>query len=74
METQDDLQRELNAGVARNRRSGKNELVARLTASERPSGGDVTKLLDRILRRHEELGPPDVSEATLRDLRDDGRP
>lgn len=70
----EDVHRELKEAAARNHRSLNGEILARLTASVRPGGGDVAVLLARIRRRHEELGPIDVSEATLRELRDDGRP
>ena len=66
----DDVHRELKAAAARLN----GEILARLTASVRPDTGDVTVLLERIRRRHEALGSLDLSEATLRDLRNAGRP
>ncbi|MCY3914078.1 MAG: Arc family DNA-binding protein [Chloroflexi bacterium] len=69
----DDLHRELKAAAARNHRSLNGEILARLTASVRPGTADVTALLARIRQRRETLGPIDLSEATLRELRNAGR-
>lgn len=44
-----------------------------LTSQLRPGPVDPEALLQRIRRRHEELGPVDLDEATLRRLRDEGR-
>ena len=68
----DDVHRELKAAAARNHRSLNGEILARLTASVRP--GDVATLLERIRQRHEAVGPLDLTEAALRDLRNAGRP
>lgn len=73
METRGDMQHQLKA-AGRNNRSLNRERLARLTASVRPGADAVEALLARIRRRHRDLGPLDVSEATLRDLRDEGRP
>ena len=59
---------------ARNSGRRSDEVQRRFLALVRPSASAVTALLTRIRRRHEALGPIDLSEATLRDLRDDGRP
>ena len=49
-------------------------IAARSIAFARPDRRDANALLERIRRRHEELGPMDVSEAALRKLRNEGRP
>lgn len=49
-------------------------IAARSIAFARPDGRDANALLERIRRRHEALGPMDLSEATLRKLHNDGRP
>ena len=50
------------------------EIAARSTVAVRPGAGDVAALLERIRRRHVAVRSLDLSEATLRKLRDDGRP
>ena len=72
MESRGDLHRWLKAG--RNNRSLNRERLTRLTASMRQGAGDVESLLARIRRRHRDLGPLDLSDAALRELRDDSRP
>ena len=73
MEARGDMHHQLKP-AGRNNRSLNRERLARLTASVRPGAGDVEALLARIRRRHRNLGPLDLSEAKLRELRDDGRP
>ena len=49
------------------------EAVTRLTKPVRPEPVDPQALLEQIRRRHESLGPIDLSEETIRELRDEGR-
>ena len=70
----DDLHQELKAAAERNHRSLNGEILARLAASVRPSSMNVDELLDRIRRRHVAIGSIDLGEATLRELRNAGRP
>lgn len=67
------LHRELKSAARRNHRSLNGEILARLTASVRPGPVDPEALLERIRDRHEELGPVNLDEATLRSLREEGR-
>ena len=66
------LHRELKSSARRNHRSL--EILARLTESVSPEPVDPQALLDRIRQRNETLGPIDLSEDTLREMRDTGRP
>ena len=68
------LHRELKAAAKRNHRSLNGEILARLSASLRPTPVDAAGLLDRIERRHRTLGPLDLDEAVLRRLRSEGPP
>ena len=70
----DDLHQELKSAAERNHRSLNGEILARLTASMRPSSVNVDELLDRIGRRRTTIGPIDLSETALRELRNAGRP
>lgn len=69
----DELHLELKAAAERNHRSLNGEIVARLAASVRTAPVDAITLLERIQRRHRTLGPVELGEATLRDLRDEGQ-
>ena len=69
----DELHLELKAAAERNHRSLNGEIVARLAASVRTAPVDAITLVERIQRRHRTLGPVELGEATLRDLRDEGR-
>ena len=73
METRGEMQRRLKA-AARNHRNVNRERLTRLKALVRPDADAVAALLARIRRRHKALGPVDLSEETLRELRGDGRP
>ena len=68
------LHRELKSSAKRNHRSLNREILARLTESVSPEPVDPQALLDRIRQRNETLGPVDLSEDTLREMRDTGRP
>ena len=70
----DHVHRELKAAAARNHRSLNGEILARLTASVCPAPVDAQALLDRIARRHEGLGPIDLGEPALQEMRNAGRP
>ena len=70
----DPLHRELKLSASRNHRSLNGEILARLTESVSPEPVDPQALLDRIRQRNETLGPVDLSEDTLREMRDTGRP
>ncbi len=70
----DHVQRELQAAAVRNRRSLNGEIVARSTASVCPAPVDAQALLDRIAQRHEGLGPIDLSEPVLQQMRNAGHP
>ena len=68
------LHRELKSAASRNHRSLNGEILARLTASVRGEAIDTETLLERIRLRYETLGQVDLSEETLREMRDAGRP
>ena len=70
----DQLHRDLKSAARRNHRSLNGEILARLTASVRGEPVDPATLLERIRLRHETLGQIDLSEETLREMRDSGRP
>ncbi len=69
-----ELHRELKAAASRNHRSLNGEILSRLTASIRGEPVDPATLLERIRLRHETIGQVDLSEGTLREMRDTGRP
>lgn len=50
------------------------EALSRVKDSVRPEPVDPKALLEQIRRRHEKLGPIDLSAETIRELRDEGRP
>ena len=70
----DQLHQELKAAARRNHRSLNSEILARLTASVHYEPVDSERLLERIRLRHEAIGPVDLSEETLREMRNTGRP
>ena len=70
----DQLHNELKSAARRNHRSLNGEILARLTASVRNELVDTDGLLERIRLRRQAIGPVDLSEETLRDMRDAGRP
>ena len=70
----EDVHRELKEAARRNHRSLNGEILARLTASVRSNQIDARALLEQIQRRHELLGPVDLSDDVIRELRDAGRP
>ena len=70
----DQLHQELKTAAKRNHRSLNSEILARLTASVLSEPVDTDRLLERIRLRRQMIGPIDLSEETLRELRDAGRP
>ena len=68
------LHRELRSAASRNHRSLNGEILARLTASVRSEPIDHAGLLRRIRQQQAALGPVDVSDETIREMRDVGRP
>ena len=70
----DQLHRELKAAASQSHRSLNGEILSRLTASIRGEPADPVTLLERIRLRHETIGQVDLSEGTLREMRDTGRP
>ncbi len=70
----EDVHRDLKEAARRNHRSLNGEILARLTVSVRSNQVDARTLLERIQRRHELLGPVDLSDNVIRELRDAGRP
>ena len=70
----DFLHRELKSSANRNHRSLNGEILARLMASVSPEPIDPQALLDRIRQRNKTLGPVDLSEDRLREMRNMGRP
>ena len=68
------LHRELKSAASRNHRSLNGEILARLTESVSREPLDPQALLDRIRQRNKTLGPVDLSEDTLREMRNTGRP
>ncbi len=70
----EDVHRELKEAARHNHRSLNGEILARLTASVRSNQIDARALLEQIQRRHELLGPVDLSDDVIRELRDAGRP
>ena len=70
----DFLHRELKSSASRNHRSLNGEILARLVESVRPEPVEPQALLDRIRQRSKTLGPVDLSEDRLREMRNMGRP
>ena len=68
------LHRELKAAAERNHRSLNGEILATLPASVQPAALDVDELLERVRRRNAAVGPLDLSDASLRELKNTGRP
>ena len=69
-----ELHRELKSAARRNHRSLNSEIIARLTASVRDEPTDAGALLARIRQRRDTIGEIDLRDATLRELRNAGRP
>ena len=68
------LHQELKAAAQQNHRSLNGEILARLAASVQLGALDVDGLLERVRRRNAAVGPLDLSETSLRELRNAGRP
>ncbi len=69
----EDVHLKLKEAARRNHRSLNREIVSRLTASVHSNQVDAQALLERIRRRRESLGPIDVNDDVIRELRDAGR-
>ena len=67
------LHRKLKSAARHNHRSLNGEILARLAESVSREPVDSQALLDRIRERRETLGPIDLSENTLREMRNRGR-
>ena len=70
----DHLHLELKAAAERNNRSLSGEILARLAVSVQSAALDVDELLDRVSQRNASVGALDLSDASLRELQDTGRP
>lgn len=70
----EDVHRELKSAASRNHRSLNGEILERLTASVRGNTVDPAELRERIRRQREALGPIDVSDETINELKNAGRP
>ena len=70
----EDVHRELKSAASRNHRSLNGEILERLTASVRGRTADAAELRERIRRQREALGDINLSDETIRELRDAGRP
>ncbi len=69
-----ELYQELKVAARRNRCSLNGETIARFTASVRTEPVDTEGLLERIRLRRATIGRVDLSEGTLREMREFGRP
>ena len=70
----EDVHRELKSAASRNHRSLNGEILERLTASVRGNTVDTAELMERIRRRWEDIGEIDVSNETINELKNAGRP
>ena len=71
----DHLHQELKSAASRNHRSLNGEILSRLMQSSvSPRRRDTKDLLDRIRKLRESIGPIDISEEDLREMRNKGRP
>ena len=70
----EDLHRDLKSAASRNHRSLNGEILARLTASVRGTTVDTAELMGRVRRRWEGIGEIDVSDETINELKNAGRP
>ena len=70
----DHLHQALKSAASRNHRSLRAEILARLTASFLTGPVDMAALLERIWRRRESIGPLDLTEGNIREMRNAGRP
>ena len=68
------LHKELEAAASRNKRSLDEEILNRLRLSVLGRPVDSKAHLERIRQRNETFGPIDLSDETIRELRDAGRP
>lgn len=69
----EDLHHELREAAGRNRRSVNAEILARLEASLGHRRIDVDALVARVRERQGRLKLPELDDATLRTLKEEGR-
>jgi len=69
----DHLHQALKSAARQHRRSLRAEILARLTASFHSGPVDAAALLERIRLRRAGIGPLDLSEDNLREMRNAGR-
>lgn len=70
----EDVHRELKSAASRNHRSLNGEILERLTASVRGNTVDTAELMERVRRRWEGVGDIDLSDETINELKNAGRP
>ncbi len=70
----EDVHRELKTAASRNHRSLNGEILARLTTSVRGDTVDTDELMERVRRRWEGTGEIDLSDETINELKNAGRP
>ena len=70
----EDVHRELKSAASRNHRSLNGEILERLTASVRGNTVDTAELMERVRRRWEGIGDIDLSDETINELKNAGRP
>ena len=70
----EDLHRELKSAATRNHRSLNGEILERLTASVRGNTVETAELMERVRRRWEGVGEIDLSDETINELKNAGRP
>ena len=70
----EDLHRDLRSAASRNHRSLNGEILARLTASVHGNTVDTAELMERVRRRWEGIGEIDLSDETINELKNAGRP
>lgn len=72
-ELSEEVRRRINATARHDERDPDCEPPSRVKDEVRPEPVDPKALLEQIRRRHEALGPIDLSYETFRELRDEGR-
>ncbi len=70
----DDVHAALKSAAKHNHRSLNGEILARLSTSVRPMPADRAELLARIERHRREIGPLDLDNETITELKNAGRP
>ena len=70
----EDVHRDLKSAASRNHRSLNGEILARLTASVHGNTVDTAELMERVRHRWEGIGEIDLSDETINELKNAGRP